>query len=498
MTPLSRVVAVEDVTPALVRAADVVALPLHPGDDGPSLAGPVSALEARLSVRLAGYAEHAGATGKAGDVVAVPTPDDPTLHEVLLVGTGDGSAGACRRAGAAVARRVRGRARLLSAVAAGLAPPAQRAFAEGLLLGGYRFTTGVVPPAMQPVRRVDLAGVDEHVVTAAVATARATALTRDLANTPSSVKGPAWLADQVVSLANGAGLRAKVLDETALARHGFGALLAVGVGSVRPPRLVEVSYRPAGSGGRRRHVVLVGKGITFDSGGLSLKPSEAMVPMKTDMAGAAAVVGALSALAELGVEVDVTAVLALAENLPSGSAMRPGDVVTTYDGTTVEVLNTDAEGRLVLADALGYAVDRLTPDVVVDLATLTGAASLGLGRRHAAVYSRDDALAAHLVAAGDDSGDRAWRMPLVDDYRPAMDSPVADLSNIARDKKVSGGSITAALFLEEFVGDVRWAHLDIAGPARADADADEVTKGATGYGTRLLLRWLERGAPLSG
>jgi leucyl aminopeptidase len=187
----------------------------------------------------------------------------------------------------------------------------------------------------------------------------------------------------------------------------------------------------------------------------------------------------------------VTGLVAAAENMPSGSAQRPGDVIRHYGGRTVEVFNTDAEGRLVLADALAYADRRLDPDVLVDLATLTGAASLGLGRRHGALYSTDDALAAELLAAGEASGDRLWRMPLVEDYRPALDSAVADLSHIARDPDVSGGSIVAALFLREFVGRRRWAHLDIAGPARADSDEHEVTKGGTGFGTRLLLRWLE-------
>jgi leucyl aminopeptidase len=187
----------------------------------------------------------------------------------------------------------------------------------------------------------------------------------------------------------------------------------------------------------------------------------------------------------------VTALVPMAENMPGASALRPGDVITQYGGRTVEVFNTDAEGRLVLADALAYADRQLDPDLLVDLATLTGAASLGLGRRHAALYSADDDLVSGLVAAGDASGDRVWRMPLVEDYRAAMDSQVADLSNVSRDATVSGGSITAALFLREFAGSRRWAHLDIAGPARADRDEQEVSKGGTGFGARLLLRWLE-------
>jgi leucyl aminopeptidase len=237
--------------------------------------------------------------------------------------------------------------------------------------------------------------------------------------------------------------------------------------------------------------VLVGKGITFDTGGLSLKPREAMIPMKTDMAAGGAVIAVMGALAALGVRARVTGLVAAAENMPGASAQRPSDVLSHYGGTTVEVIDTDAEGRLVLADALAYADAALDPDVLVDLATLTGAASMGLGRRHGALYSADDALVAELLAAGEVSGDRLWRMPLVEDYRRVLDSPIADLAHVGRDPKVSGGSIVAALFLREFVGARRWAHLDIAGPARSDGDEHEVTKGGTGFGTRLLLRWLE-------
>ncbi len=237
--------------------------------------------------------------------------------------------------------------------------------------------------------------------------------------------------------------------------------------------------------------MLVGKGITFDSGGLSLKPNEGMIAMKADMAGGAAVIATMGALRELDVRVRVTGLVAAAENLPSGSAMRPGDVITHYGGRTVEVLNTDAEGRLVLADALAYADAVLEPDVVVDLATLTGAATMALTRRIGALFATDDRLAAALEAASAASGDRLWRMPLVEDYRCVLDSPIADLAHVPRDRKVSGGAITAALFLREFVGGRPWAHLDMAGPGKIDADEHENTKGGTGYGVRLLLRWLE-------
>jgi leucyl aminopeptidase len=296
--------------------------------------------------------------------------------------------------------------------------------------------------------------------------------------------------------AGSGGLTVRVWDEHDLAADGFGGLLAVGGGSATPPRLVRIDYQPpdAGRRGARRgggRVVLVGKGITYDTGGLSIKPREAMVPMKTDMAGAGAVLAAVLACPAAGVRRPVTALLALAENAVSGSAYRPSDVVRHYGGRTVEVINTDAEGRMVLADALAYADAELDPEIVVDVATLTGAATLGLGRRHAALFTADDRLAAGLEAASAASGEGVWRMPLVEEYRPSLDSTVADLRHIAASNKIGGGAVVAALFLREFAGRRRWAHLDIAGTGRSDKEEYEVTRGATGYGARLLLRWLE-------
>jgi leucyl aminopeptidase len=253
--------------------------------------------------------------------------------------------------------------------------------------------------------------------------------------------------------------------------------------------MAELTWSPPGA---KTHVVLVGKGITFDSGGLSLKPADSMPGMKTDMAGGAAVIATVSALDALKIGVKVTALVPMAENMPGAAAVRPGDVVRHYGGTTSEVLNTDAEGRLVLADALAYAVANLAPDIIIDIATLTGAASLGLGKRHGALYATEPALSGGLLAAAEAAGERLWEMPLAADYRDGLDSDIADVRNIADPRRhYSGGSITAALFLREFVGSARWAHLDVAGPARADADEDEVTKGATGFGVRTLLRFLE-------
>jgi leucyl aminopeptidase len=240
-----------------------------------------------------------------------------------------------------------------------------------------------------------------------------------------------------------------------------------------------------------KHIVIVGKGITFDTGGISLKrPYDIMTPMKSDMAGAAACLAVISALKDLNANVKVTALLMCAENSISATAQRPGDVITHYGGKTVEILNTDAEGRLVLADGLAYAVKNLKPDYLIDIATLTGSATLGLGKQYAALYSRNIKWINELRVAGENSGDRVWHMPLIDDYQEALESDIADINHTADKGDFNGGSITAALFLEEFVDGANWAHLDIAGVGRADSDAGENPKGGTGWGVRLLLEWI--------
>ncbi len=449
---------------------------------------------ADLSARL--LAEEAN--GGPGELVTYGEKPGPRL---LLTGTGQGTPAELRRAAAALVRRAKGDPVLVLDLR-DLHPDGDglRAVAEAAVLASYSFTTRADPTPRrlrEVVLVVPVPTLLQPDLDHATATATAVALARDLVNTPSLGKTPAWLADRAAQVLTG--LTVRVRDEVELAAEGFGGIVGVGQGSTRPPRLVEARY----DGGGRRHVVLVGKGITFDTGGLSLKPSDSMLTMKSDMGGAAAVLGTLRAVADLGLPLTVTALLACAENMPSGTAQRPGDVLTQYGGRTVEVLNTDAEGRLVLADALAYADRDLRADVIVDVATLTGAMPVALGRRHAGLFSSDDALAAQLEAASTASGERLWRMPLVEDYRQALDSPTADLRNIGDPKKkLGGGSITAALFLREFAGGRPWAHLDIAGPSWSGSDEDELTKGATGYGVRLLVRWLEalaaeprRGAP---
>jgi leucyl aminopeptidase len=410
---------------------------------------------------------------------------------LLFLGLGDGSPQAMQKAGAAVGRRVRAGRCLLTSAVFGRPDEAVQAFIVGLLLGSYRFSLSAAGGAIQGNGEVRLlvAGPDDHpeVLGKGITIAGAVALARDLTNMPSDRKTPAWLAGQARTAAAQSGLGVRVWDATELAAHGFGGLLAVGAGSARPPCLIELSYQPPHPAG---HVALVGKGITFDSGGLSLKPNDGMKLMKTDMAGGAVVIAVMSALARLGVRSRVTGLVAAAENMPSGSALRPGDVITHYGGRTAEVLNTDAEGRLVLADGLAYADAVLQPDVMVDIATLTGAVRIALGTGIGALYASDDQVAAGLLAAARVSGDALWRMPLVEDYRDALDSPVADLANIPHASRARAGSIDAALFLREFTGGRPWAHLDIAGAARSASDEGENTKGATGFGTRVLLRWL--------
>jgi leucyl aminopeptidase len=473
----------------LLGAGAVLAVPVAPHRRRPEVGAGADAL-ASLQVDAAAFLAGEKATGRAGEVVSIPLRRDG-VDSVLLAGIGDGSVADLRKAAAAVARRARDSRSLATTLAAGREPAAVRAIAEALGLASYKFS--LVDDKRIKLRRVKLI-VDNpsdarRELARAAAVVDAVYLARDLANTPSLEKSPAWMAERAKEVADRGGLEIRIRTARQLQEQGFGGIVAVGQGSERPPQLVELTWAPPGA---RRHVVLVGKGITFDSGGLSIKPNDSMVAMKTDMAGGAAVIGAMSALSALDVSAQVTGLVPLAENMPSGTAIRPGDVVTHYGGTTSEVLNTDAEGRLVLADALAYAVNELSPDVIVDIATLTGAASVGLGKRHGALFANRGEVRDELLRAAADAGERLWPMPAEDDYRDALDSPIADLRNVAvPGKAYSGGSIIAALFLREFVGRTPWAHLDVAGPARADSDEGEVSKGATGFGVRTFLRWLE-------
>ncbi len=487
---------------------DALAVPVAPpagADDDDLQPRPGTADAAtRYGVDLFDWAQREGLTGAAGESAVLHLPrvlagrEEPPWaglpERLVLIGVGDRGPEALRRAGAALATATRRLDQVVTTAAADASDDALRAFVEGFLLACYRPPrTGTTPPPAAAPRRLVLVGrPDPDAVQAARRAARATWLARRLAATPSNVKNPAWFAERAQEAAAPVtGTTVAVRDEEWLAEHGFGGLLAVGGGSATPPRLVVVDYVPVVTTPGSRHAVLVGKGITFDTGGLSLKDRDAMIPMKTDMAGAAAALAATLGAAEAQLRHRVTAVLPLAENALGASSYHPGDVLRLVDGTTVEVRNTDAEGRLVLADALAWSRTALDADVVIDIATLTGAASVGLGRRHAALYATDDALAEALVLAGEATGEAVWPMPLVEEYRSALDTPIADLSNVATDPLVRAGSITAALFLRHVVRGMPWAHLDIAGPARAARTEHEVTEGPSGFGARLLLRWLE-------
>lgn len=370
-----------------------------------------------------------------------------------------------------------------------------QAVAEGAALGAYRFEAFKTSDGRGTLERLLVAGSDvnelrrgvERGVTVSVAVAFA----RDLVNTPPSELTPSRFASSAAERLGGIrGTTVEVWDHEQIVRERLGGLLGVSRGSVEPPRLVRASYVPETPAGDRRvpHVALVGKGITFDSGGLSLKTPEGMTTMKTDMSGAAAVLGAISACAALDIHVAVTAFAPLTENMPGGRAIKPGDVLTARNGATIEVLNTDAEGRLVLADALSLATE-LEPDAIVDVATLTGAAVVALGTRVGALFGRNEALIDQARDAGTRAGEPLWPMPMPEDYRDHIDSDVADMKNIG--KAGEAGAIAAALLLARFTDDLPWAHLDIAGPARSAESSGYLTKGGTGFGVRTLLCLLE-------
>lgn len=434
--------------------------------------------------------EHSGA---AGTVQVLPQPGGKPAR-VLFVGIGDGSAAGWRAAGAAAVRSAFGQPSVAVLLPAEVTPEAVAAVAEGALLAAYRFSLKSKPDESRKLRTVTLAVPEParyaDALQRAQVIAEVTCLARDLTNLPSADKPPAQLARRLVREAEKHGVQASVREPDQLAREGFGGILAVGSGSVHSPRLVELRWAPRGA---KRHIVLVGKGITFDTGGISIKPAEAMLLMRKDMGGAATVAAAVIGAARLKLPVRVTVLVPLAENMPGADAYRPGDVVRHYGGITTEVLNTDAEGRMVLGDALAYAARRLKPDVLLDFATLTGAARVALGKRTAPLFGDNDGLVADLIAAGDAVGERMWRLPMPEDYMSALGSDQADLNNAPGLRNgVGGGAITAAMFLREFVGDLRdrWAHVDMSSTSWVEAPDGELAKYATGWGVRTLLRWL--------
>lgn len=440
----------------------------------------------------------AGFRAGVGELLRVPVRGGASVRALFAVGLGPRSDVGAEELRCAVAAAVNAAERVPSAAMAfagavgplGVAETVE-AVVEGALLGGYRFDAYQSKPSTFELERVDVLvdPSDEEVARTAVQAARisagATLLTRDLVNTPPQDKRPPVLAERAATEVAGHPIDVRILDEEALAEGGYGGILGVGQGSSQPPRLVELTYAPADA---TRHVVLVGKGITFDTGGISLKPSASMETMKTDMAGAATVLAVVKAASELKLPVKITGLMALAENMPSGTATRVSDVLTMRGGTTVEVINTDAEGRLVLGDALVHASE-LGPDAIVDVATLTGAAVVALGDRIGLLMSSDDALAEALLAAGERVGERHWPMPVATkEYAERVQGSIADLKNAGGRE---AGSIFAGLFLHHFVGDgIPWAHLDIAGTAWTATAQGYQTVGATGVPARTLLAWL--------
>jgi leucyl aminopeptidase len=485
-------------------SADAVVVGVAQGPDGLVLASGADAVVVALGDGLLPALTGLGATGKAEQVTRLATLGATTAPVVVAVGVGPVADTApepetLRRATGAAVRALAGATTVGITLAASGGEPAvtARAVAEGALLGAYsfdRYRTVSGQDHRPPVQEVVLLVPDDTdqalaaVVRRAEVVTRAVHLARDLVNTPASDLHPADLADVARERASAVGVDVEVLEGEALVDGGFGGILGVGQGSVHPPRLVHLSYR-GGNGGTAPKVALVGKGITFDSGGLSLKPATSMEEMKSDMGGAAAVLATVAAAAELGLAVDVEAWVPMAENMPSGTAIRPSDVLTIRGGKTVEVNNTDAEGRLILADAIARACED-GPDVVVDVATLTGAQLVALGARTTGVMGNDDELRSSVVAAAGRAGEPSWPMPLPAELKKGLDSEIADLVNTGPRE---GGMLTAGLFLQEFVAEgVRWAHLDIAGPAYNSADAYGYTPhGGTGAAVRTFVQLLE-------
>jgi leucyl aminopeptidase len=461
------------------RIADVIGLAV----------GPSGAVPRQLGLNRAAL-EANGFTGKLGSTLVVPRGDGATL---VAVGVGEHpTEGQLRDASAAFVRAAGKRAHLATnlADASGIDPVrAAQVVTEGALLANYRYvgqkTDKNGASALESLALVVGQAAEKGAARGAargVVTSDAANLARELANTPANLLTARSFAAKAQALAAEHGLGAEVFDRDQLATMGCGGIIGVNAGSVEPPRMVKLTYAPRNP---KAHVALVGKGVMFDSGGLSLKPTGPMTNlMKMDMSGAAAVLAMMTSLKALGCRNSVTAWLMCTDNMPSGSALKLGDVLTFRNGKTAEIHNTDAEGRLILADGLALAAEE-RPDAIVDIATLTGAAMAALGTDIAAVIGSDAGVIAQIEAAADASDEPVWEMPLAKDrYRKLLDSVVADMRNIGGPY---AGATTAAIFLSEFVGDVPWAHIDIAGPMNVDADSGWKSKGATAFGTRLLI-----------
>ena len=460
---------------------------------GATLATTATALDTHLGGALARHLEATGFKGDLGDSSLIPSPGSTAAPYVLVVGLGPGASNDDLRRAAGVAARATGHfatvALALELTKEGGASPHQaQAVVEGYLLGSYRFDRYKSAAQARRTEQVLILGpAREEDLRRGQIIAEATNWARDIINEPAGSRSPDTFAQQAAVRAKAAGLRVEILDEAELAAQGMNGILSVGQGSKFPPRLLVLHYEPPDAQG---FVAAIGKGITFDSGGLSLKPAESMETMKTDCSGAAAVVAAMCALPALGPKIKVSAATPLAENMPGGGAVKPGDVIRHYGGRTSEVLNTDAEGRLVLADTLAWMA-AAQPDAMIDFATLTGAMMVALGKKVAGFFATSPALAAEVTQASEATGERVWQMPFLDDIRAQGESEIADIKNIGTRW---GGAIFAALFLRDFTAEVPWIHVDIAGPARSEEAEFHLPKGPTGMGTRLLIEWVEQRA----
>jgi leucyl aminopeptidase len=466
--------------------ADAVVVGLFSGPGGLRLAPGAEAIDEALGGRLRDALLTAGASGRPDEVIKIPTLGLADIPLVVATGLGETTDAAepVRRAVGAALRSLSAGGTTPARVHLALDAPTG-ALVEGALLGSYRFTTYKSTAPAGGIRTITVAGTRAELTRARIV-AEAVNATRDLVNTPPNDLYPATFAERVAARGQEHGLEVEVLDERALKRQGFGGILGVGAGSVRPPRLVRLSYRPARA---RQHLALVGKGITFDSGGLNLKTAN-LTWMKSDMGGAAAAASAICAAAALKLPVRITATLPMAENMPSGSSYRPSDVLTMHSGRTVEVADTDAEGRLILADGISRALQD-EPDALIELSTLTGGQLVALGPRVMGVMG-EDAMRELVVAAADAAGEGAWPMPLPEHLRSGLDSSVADLQNVPGERW--GSMLVAGRFLQEFVpAGLPWAHLDIAGPAFNNGGPHDYTpKGGTGAGVRTLIATAER------
>ncbi|MDJ0923478.1 MAG: leucyl aminopeptidase [Acidimicrobiia bacterium] len=447
--------------------------------------GPGAAeIVASLGEWVEDYFDGLDFTGKVGQTAAVPGTDGFT--RVLFIGLGaEADADTLRKAAGIAGRAAMRYVKVVTTLSQIDLDGAGEAVAYGFILGQYTFDKYLSNP--KPAQTTDLVlvgNVADSDIEHAQTVAAGVTLARDLINEPAAGKKPETLAGIATEIASDNGIDIKVYDESEIETERFGGLRAVSLGATNPPRMVVFKYRPDGA---EKSLALVGKGIVFDSGGLSIKPASGMETMKTDMSGAAAVYGAVQAVAQLEIPVNVIGIAPLTENMTGGAAQRPGDIFTARNGKTVEVLNTDAEGRLVLADGLSLAVEE-EPDLIVDIATLTGACMVALGKKVAGLFGYDDDAVALVEAAARRAGEKVWRLPVEKDYRSKLDSPIADVKNIG-DRY--GGAITAALFLAEFTDERPWAHLDIAGPARAENDDGYISKGGTGFAVSTLVALAE-------